>query len=118
MTIKEAIAPAIALASYVLLHWKGMALDPDSWAAWQAAMWLVAGKVYPYFSGTPFLSWPPVYALYLALWIAVMAPPVWTLLISTAVLVLLQSVLWVHFARTLAQESGLTVSARQSIVVA
>lgn len=117
MNVKDWVAPATALMAYVLLHWRGMALDPDSWAAWQAAISIVAGKGYTYFSGNPIHSWPPLYSLYLALWIAILGPQVWTLLISNAVLVVLQSFLWLVFVRTVARESGLVVSAVRSIVV-
>ena len=42
MTARDATAPAIvALVGYVLLHWRGMGLDPDGWAAWQAAISIV-----------------------------------------------------------------------------
>jgi hypothetical protein len=118
MTAKDAIAPAIALAAYVLLHWKGMALDPDSWAAWQAAISLLSGKGYTYFSGNPIHSWPPLYAIYLVPWIAILGPGIPSLLVSNAVLVVVQSVLWVSFARAVARESGLTLSARQSVALA
>jgi hypothetical protein len=117
MTARDAIAPLITLAAYVLLHWKGMALDPDSWAAWQAAISLLAGKGYTYFSGNPIHSWPPLYAIYLVPWIAVLGPAVWTLMISNASLVLVQSLLWVVFARAVARDSRLVVTPRQSIAL-
>ena len=86
-----AIAPSIALAAYVLLHWSGIGLDPDSWAAWQGAVSILAGKGYTYFSGNPIHSWPPLYSLYLALWIAAIGPTAWTLMISNGILILLQA---------------------------
>ena len=100
----SAVAPSVALASYVLLHWSGMALDPDSWAAWQGAVSIVAGKGYTYFSGNAIHSWPPLYAFYLAAWIGVLGPAAWTLMISNVVLVVLQAVLWMHFARTITRK--------------
>ena len=78
------------------MRWSSIGLDPDSSAAWQGAVWIVAGKGYASSSGNAIHSWPPLYSLYLALWIAVIGPTAWTLLISNAVLVLLQSVLWVR----------------------
>jgi hypothetical protein len=119
MTARDAVAPAVvALLCYVLLHWRGIGLDPDSWAAWQAAISIVAGNGYTYFSGNPIHSWPPLYPLYLAAWISALGPAVWTLLISNAVLVVLQSVLWLALVQTLARESGVVVSATPSIAVA
>jgi hypothetical protein len=116
MTI-NLIAAVVALLSYVLLHWSGVGLDPDSWAAWQAAVSIVDGKGYSYFSGNPIHSWPPLYALYLAAWIGVLGPAAWTLMISNATLVLLQAVLWMHFARTLTAESGRAASSGAAIVL-
>jgi hypothetical protein len=112
-----AIAPSVALACYVLLHWSGMALDPDSWAAWQGAISIVAGKGYTYFSGNAIHSWPPLYAFYLAAWIGVLGPAAWTLMISNAVLVLLQAILWMHFARTITRESGIAISSSAALVL-
>lgn len=117
MLVRDAVAPAVALVSYVLLHWSGIGLDPDSWAAWQGAISIVAGKGYTYFSGNAIHSWPPLYSLYLALWIAVIGPTAWTLLISNAVLVLVQTVLWVKFARTVVTESGGRLPAVPSLVI-
>ena len=72
--VEVTIAPLIALASYVVLHWSGIGLDPDSWAAWQAAVSILDGKGYSYFSGNPIHSWPPLYAVYLAAWIGILGP--------------------------------------------
>ena len=116
MTI-NLIAAVVALLSYVLLHWSGIGLDPDSWSAWQAAVSIVDGKGYSYFSGNPIHSWPPLYAFYLAAWIGVLGPAAWTLMISNATLVLLQAVLWMHFARTITRESGRAVSSGAAIIL-
>ena len=103
--VEVTIAPLIALASYVVLHWSGIGLDPDSWAAWQAAVSILDGKGYSYFSGNPIHSWPPLYAVYLAAWIGLLGPSALTLMISNAVLVVLQAGLWMHFARAITDES-------------
>jgi hypothetical protein len=113
----DLIAPLVALLCYVLLHWSGIGLDPDSWAAWQAAVSILDGKGYTYFSGNPIHSWPPLYALYLAAWIAVLGPSALTLMISNAALVVLQAGLWMHFARTITSESGRPVSNGAAIVL-
>jgi hypothetical protein len=116
MTI-NLVAPVVALLSYMLLHRSGIGLDPDSWAAWQAAVSIVDGKGYTYFSGNPIHSWPPLYAIYLAAWVCVLGPAAWTLMISNATLVLLQAVLWMHFARTITAESGRAVSSGAVIIL-
>ena len=103
----DLIAPLAALLAYVPLHWSGIALDPDSWAAWQGAVSIVAGKGYTYFSGNPIHSWPPLYSLYLAGWIAAIGPTALTLMIANAVLVVLQAVLWQGLWRTLTRDLGI-----------
>lgn len=113
----DLIAPLVALLCYALLHWSGIGLDPDSWAAWQAAISMLDGKGYSYFSGNPIHSWPPLYALYLAAWIAVLGPTALTLMIANAALVVLQGVLWMHFARTITVESGRPVSTGSATVL-
>ena len=115
--VEVTIAPLIALASYVVLHWSGISLDPDSWAAWQAAVSILDGKGYSYFSGNPIHSWPPLYAVYLAAWIGLLGPSALTLMISNAVLVVLQAGLWMHFARAITYESGRPVANGAMIIL-
>jgi hypothetical protein len=112
------IASAVALPAYVLLHWSGIGLDPDSWAAWQGAVSIVAGKGYTYFSGNPIHSWPPLYSLYLAAWIAAIGPTALTLMIANAALVVLQAAAWQRLWRTLARDSGLAVGTPLAILLA
>ena len=115
--MKLLIAPLVALLCYVPLHWAGIGLDSDSWAAWQAAISILDGKGYSYFSGNPIHSWPPVYALYLAAWIKVLGPSAMTLMICNALLIAVQAVLWMHLARTVTIESGRRVSTGADIVL-
>jgi hypothetical protein len=114
----DLIAPLVALLAYVALHWSGIALDPDSWAAWQGAVSIVAGKGYTYFSGNPIHSWPPLYSLYLAGWIAAIGPTALTLMIANGVLVVVQAVLWQGLWRTLTRDSGLVVGTLPAVLLA
>ncbi|MBN9085675.1 MAG: hypothetical protein J0J01_02100 [Reyranella sp.] len=98
-TLRDASAPALALACFVLLHWKGLGLTVDGWALWQGSVSLAERGTYSYFSGTPIVSWPPLYPLYLGLWIVVLGPAASTVVLADGVLIVLQAAGWVHFAR-------------------
>ena len=62
-------AGAIALASFAVLHVRGIGLNPDSWAYWEGAVSLCAGRGYTYFSGARIVEWPPLCSVYLAGWL-------------------------------------------------
>jgi len=98
-TIGAAIAPIFGLICFALLHWKRLGLTPDGWALWQGAVSLVEQRTYSYFSGTPILAWPPVYPLYLGLWILAFGPTALALVVANGVLMVVQVAAWNRFAR-------------------
>ena len=112
-----ALAPAIALVSYVLLHWQGIGMFQDGWAAWQGAASLAAGRGYTYFSGNPIAAWPPLYSAYMALWMAFLGPTGWGLLLANGFLVVLQAFAWNRLIQAMASDTGLAISIGPSVVL-
>jgi hypothetical protein len=110
----SAIAPFVALVAFALFHQKGIGMIRDGWALWEGAVSLVAGHGYIYFSGNPIIAWPPLYSAYMALWIIFLGPTGWCLMVSNGLLIVLQAFLWNNFMRTLARQSGVSLSAVQS----
>lgn len=100
-------APLVALLAYAALHRNGVALAPDSWAYWEGAISIASGHGYTYLTGLPIVSWPPLYATYLAAWVASFGPHGWVLVAANAVLIAGQAALWRHLALVLARDSGL-----------
>ncbi len=94
-----AIAPIFGLICFALLHWKGLGLTPDGWALCQGSVSLVEQRTYSYFSGTPILAWPPVYLLYLGLWILALGPTALALIVANGVLMVVPVAAWNRFAR-------------------
>jgi hypothetical protein len=90
------VAGAIAITSFVLLTWRGIALTPDGWAYWQGAVSIAEGRGYRLFSGGAITSWPALYSLYLSQWTLVMGPTGRGLIVASAVLVGAQAWLWCH----------------------
>jgi hypothetical protein len=99
------VAAAIALASFVILHLKGIGLTPDGWAYWEGAISLDAGRGYTYFNGTRIVAWPPLYSLYLAAWSLALGPTALALIIANAVLVTVQTALWCWVVVSIWRES-------------
>lgn len=93
----------IALSSviFVALHWRGVPLSPDGWSYWQAAVSLANGSGYRDFSGNPLTAWPPLYSLYLSLWVRLLGATGIALVVANGVLIVCQSVLWFHTVRTI-----------------
>jgi hypothetical protein len=89
-----AFAAVLALGSFSVLHLRGIGLTPDSWAYWEGAASLVAGRGYTYLSGARIVAWTPFYSLYLAAWSLVVGPTALGLIIANAVLVTVQGSLW------------------------
>lgn len=57
-------------------------------------MSIASGTGYRDFAGTPLTAWPPLYSLYLALWVRLMGATGLALVVANGVLVVLQSVAW------------------------
>ena len=110
-------APLLALLSYGLLHWKGIGMFQDGWAAWQGAASLAAGRGYTYFSGNPIVAWPPLYSAYMAPWMVLLGPSGWSLLLSNGLLIVVQAFLWNRLLRTMADDSGFVLPAVPSLVL-
>ena len=91
-----AVVVALSTAVFVALHWRGIPLSPDGWAYWQAAVSLANGSGYRDFSGAPLTAWPPLYSFYLSLWVRVFGATGFALVIANGVLIVGQSVLWLH----------------------
>ena len=89
---------ALSTAVFVALHWRGIPLSPDGWAYWQAAVSLANGSGYRDFSGGPLTAWPPLYSLYLSLWVRLLGATGLALVVANGVLIVGQSVLWFHTA--------------------
>lgn len=79
---------------FIALHWRGIPLSPDGWAYWQAAASIANGMGYRDFAGTPLTAWPPLYSLYLSLWVRVMGATGLALVVANGVLIVLQSLAW------------------------
>ena len=101
------LAAAVALVATAALHWTGTGMISDSWAYWQGAISLATGNGYTYFSGPPVAAWPPLYSLYLAVWVALFGAYGWVLATATGLLVVLQAALWMRLLRTVADDGGL-----------
>jgi hypothetical protein len=99
------VAGAIAITSFVLLTWRGIALTPDGWAYWQGAVSIAEGRGYRLFSGGAIISWPPLYSLYLSQWTLVMGPTGRGLIVASAVLVGAQAWLWCHVLQNIWYEA-------------
>ncbi len=112
------VAPLFALLSYILLHTRGMLLDPDGWAAWQGAVSLATGGGYRYFSGNPIVAWPPLYSAYLSLWTIILGPTGWSLLVANGVLIVLQAFGWIRLALIITVDSGLRLSSGTLLLLA
>ena len=85
---------ALSTAVFVALHWRGIPLSPDGWAYWQAAVSLANGSGYRDFSGSPLTAWPPLYPIYLSLWVRLLGATGVALIAANGLLVILQSVVW------------------------
>ena len=81
---------------FVALHWRGIPLSPDGWSYWQAAVSLANGTGYRDFSGNALNAWPPLYSLYLSIWVRFLGATGVALVVANGVLVVCQSVLWFH----------------------
>ena len=112
-----AVAPFVALLAFVLFHQKGIGMVADGRAVWEGAVNLVAGNGYSYFSGNPVIAWPPLYSIYLGLWTMFLGPTGWSLLLSNGLLIVLQAFFWNSFMRTIARQSGVSLSTFQSFVL-
>ena len=85
---------ALSTVVFVALHWRGIPLSPDGWAYWQAAVSLANGSGYRDFSGAPLTAWPPLYSLYLSLWVRLLGATGVALIAANGLLVILQSIVW------------------------
>ena len=112
-----AVAPLVALLAYILFHLKGIGMVRDGAALWEGAVSLTLGHGYVYFTGHDVIAWPPLYSLYMALWIIPLGPTGWSLLLSNGFLIVLQAYLWSGLMRTLARDSGISMSAFPSFVL-
>lgn len=92
--VKALLVAGLSTVFFALLHWRGIALSPDGWAYWQAAVSIANRTGYRDFSGTALTAWPPLYPLYLSLWVRVMGATGLVLVVANGVLVVLQSVTW------------------------
>lgn len=85
---------ALSTALFALLHWRGIPLSPDGWAYWQAAVGIANGAGYRDFSGNALIAWPPLYSIYLSLWVRLMGATGLALVMANGALIVLQSVAW------------------------
>jgi hypothetical protein len=97
-----AFAALLALAIFVLSHWKGIWVNSDGWAMWQGAVSLAESRGYTYFSDRPIVSWPPLYSTYLAIWMAILGPTGKALLAANGLLIAVQGCFWCLLVRTAA----------------
>lgn len=111
-------AAAIAAVSHVLLHLTGTAITQDGWAYWQGAVNLAEQGRYTYFSGDPILAWPPLYSLYLAIWVMVLGPAAATLVAANGVLVVMQALLWMRLAMVLGRDGGFDIRPAAALTAA
>ena len=103
------VAAVVALAVYAVLHWTGTGMISDNWAYWQGAISLSTGNGYTYFAGPRIEAWPPLFPLYLALWVLAFGPYGWVLIVANGLLIVLQAALWTRLARRLADDTGIAV---------
>jgi hypothetical protein len=113
----QALAPVVALISYVLLHWQGAAMIQDGWALWQGAVSLATGHGYTYFSDNLIIAWPPLYPAYLSAATLLLGPTGWSLLVADAILITLQAYFWKCCATMIARDSKLAVPIRPSLLL-
>jgi hypothetical protein len=79
---------------------------------------LVEGKGYRYFSGNPIVAWPPLYSLYLAVWILVTGPTGLGLVIANAFLISIQAWLWCYVLLTIWCDTGEETGSPSRLAVA
>jgi hypothetical protein len=102
------LAAIIAFAIGTALTHVSIVANFDGWAYWQGAVSLLEGRGYTFFSGEPIVSWPPLYSIYLAAWIAIGGATTSTVALANTVLVSLQAGLWCWLALELCRTSGRT----------
>lgn len=96
-------------AVYWVLHLRGTSISPDGWGYWQAAVSLLHGRGYTYFSGHPIVAWPPLYPFYLAVFNALLGPTVLGLVLSNSILATAGAVGWAYALIRIAEEAGARV---------
>ena len=69
-------------------------MNADGWAYWQGAKSIADGIGYRYFSGDQIVAWPPLYSLYLSVWIKLLGSEAFVLVLANGVLIFLQGVGW------------------------
>jgi len=91
------LAGLLAVVIYGLAQRSGIEVNADGWAYWEGARSIADGLGYRYFSGDPIVAWPPLYSLYLSVWITLWGPEAFVLVAANAILIFLQSVAWTLF---------------------
>lgn len=100
-SLRSSLSLALVLSgsTFAALHWRGIPLSPDGWAYWQAAFSLANGAGYRDFSGSLLTAWPPLYPIYLSLWVRVLGATGLALIAANGLLVILQSIVWLLATR-------------------
>lgn len=99
-----------AAIGFTALHLRGTSISPDGWGYWQAAVSLLHGKGYRYFSGHPIITWPPVYSLYLAACTALGGATVVTLVVSNSLLTIAGAVGWLWLLLRIGEGAGVRLT--------
>lgn len=95
------VSGLLAVAIYAEARRSAVEVNADGWAYWQGAQSIADGRGYRYFSGDPIVAWPPLYSLYLSLWIRLWGPEAFVLAAANAALIFLQAVAWTKLCRLL-----------------
>lgn len=110
-------AGSLSLLSAALLSSVTLNLTGDGWAYWQAAVSLLDGHGYRYFSGEPIVTWPPLYSIYLAAWMWLTGPTSVSVAYGNVVLLCLQAALWTWCLLRLWQQTEAEPSTISRVIV-